>query len=95
MQLKLGITLFSGALGETRLPEITAERPYQAGLLLSGHSDPVGIEMIEILEATGQVRRVLSRTLDPDVKAIAEGAEFFLTRSGKMLGKGTVEKVGI
>lgn len=91
MQLTLKISLFGGALGEVSLPEIGPDTAYQAGLILEGFEEPVGVEFFEVTEDGEQCQRVLARTLDPDMASISQGAAFFITRSGKMLGKGTVE----
>ena len=95
MQLTLDLSLFGGALGDVRLPEFTPDDPYQAGLILEDFDDPVGIEFLEVLEITPESTKVVSRTIDPEISLIVEGSEFFVTRRGKMFGKGRIEKVGI
>ncbi|MBO6558886.1 MAG: hypothetical protein JJ957_20740 [Pseudomonadales bacterium] len=95
MKLTLELSLFKGALGEVSLPDFDPDNPFQAGLILDGFEEPVGVELLEVLELSDACTTVVSQTTDPEMSLLAEGSEFFLTRSGKMLGKGRIEQAGI
>lgn len=94
MELTVELSLFSGALGDVNLPEFDRDNPFQAGLILEDFEQPVGVELLEVLQASQETTLVLLRTIDPGIVSVTKGSEFFLTRGGKMLGKGRIEQAG-
>lgn len=95
MNLVISLKVFQSVLGDPALPDFSPNEPFQAGLLLEGYDNTVGIELLTRLPGgDADDVSVQARTLNESGHPpIAEGTEFFLTRSGKMLGRGRIETI--
>jgi len=94
MQVTLRIRFFESVLGGTKVPAINPNKPYQAGLIVEGFDDPIGVELLEVLDELDGSLRCLSKPMNPEILAssLKAGTEFFVTRGGKMLGRGHIEQ---
>ena len=94
MNLRLSVRFFKSALSNDSAPDFHPSEPLQVGLLVGEGSGPIGVELLEMLGSGGEMSEVAARVLDGSTAGdLEEGAECFLIRSGRMLGRGTVTTV--
>ena len=94
VQLRLNVSFFKSVLGDSTSPVGSPESHLQAGLLIAGREETIGVQFpggaLDAQEGDFTVE-----TLDPTIDAslLPEGTDFFVTRGGKMIGRGSVCKL--
>ncbi len=97
MNLILNVSFFDSALSESTRQEFSPDNPLQVGMLLGNREEPIGIDLMSIMDEQSNENSlcVESRILnpEPDMAGVTEGAEFFLMNSGKLIGRGSINKI--
>ena len=90
MQLKLNVRFFTSALN----PEArdTDDEPIRFGLLLEGNEEAIGVEL-SLTSRSLEGEQVITVTTLSSNPTISVEQEFFVTKHGKMIGRGKVVDV--